>query len=64
MGQIVKRGLHGREVEELIETFCNKQNIEDVDRFTAMTLADLSTLHSGAIIAVVGGWGNWQFCAN
>jgi len=52
MGQIVKRGLHGQEVENLIETFCNEQNIEDIDRFTAMTLADLSTLHSGAIIGL------------
>jgi len=52
MGQIVKLGLHGQEVENLIETFCNEQNIEDIDRFTAMTLADLSTLHSGAIIGL------------
>jgi len=52
MGQIVKRGLHNQEVEDLIETFCSTQNIEDVDRFTAMTLVDLSTLHSGAIISL------------
>jgi len=52
MGQIVKRGLHGSEAEALIENYCVKQNIEDIDKFTAMTLADLSTLHAGAIIGL------------
>ncbi len=52
MGQIVRQDLHGKEAEELIETYCRKQNIEDVDRFTAMTLADLSALHVGAIIGL------------
>lgn len=52
MGQIVKQGLHGSAAEELIETYCQNQGIADIDKFTAMTLADLSTLHAGAIIGL------------
>jgi Fic family protein len=52
MGQIVKQGLHGSAAEELIETYCQDQGIADIDKFTAMTLADLSTLHAGAIIGL------------
>ena len=52
MGQIVKQGLHGSAAEELIESYCQEQGIEDIDKFTAMTLADLSTLHAGAIIGL------------
>jgi len=52
MGQIVKQGLHGTAAEILIENYCKEQRIEDIDKFTAMTLADLSTLHAGAIIGL------------
>ena len=52
MGQIVKKVLHGAETEELIESYCKEQEIKDIDKFTAMTLADLSTLHAGAIIGL------------
>jgi len=52
MGQIVKQGLHGPAVEELIESYCQEQGIKDIDKFTAMTLADLSVLHAGAIIGL------------
>ncbi|NKB46177.1 MAG: hypothetical protein GKR77_00105, partial [Legionellales bacterium] len=52
MGQIVRQGLHGIEVEQFIEAYCRKQNIEAIDKFTAMTLADLSSLHAGAIIGL------------
>ena len=52
MGKIVKQGLHGNKAEELITTYCQKQQIEEVDKFTAMTLADLSSLHAGAIIGL------------
>ena len=52
MGQIVRQGLHGTEAEELIEAYCCKQSIEDIDKFAAMTLADLSSLHEGAIIGI------------
>ncbi|QIB64770.1 Fic family protein [Kineobactrum salinum] len=52
MGQIVRQGLHGVEAEKLIEAYCQKQNIEDTDKFAAMTLADLGSLHAGAIIGL------------
>lgn len=52
MGQVVKHGLHGSAAEELIESYCQEQGVEDIDKFTAMTLADLSTLHAGAIIGL------------
>lgn len=52
MGKIVKQGLHGSAAEELIENYCQEQGIEDIDKFTAMTLADLSALHAGAIIGL------------
>lgn len=52
MGKIVKQGLHGKAAENLIENYCQEQEIEDTDKFTAMTLADLSTLHAGAVIGL------------
>lgn len=52
MGQIVKQNLHGTHAEELITNYCQQNNIEETDKFTAMTLADLSALHAGAIIGL------------
>lgn len=52
MGQIVRHGLHESAAEELIESYCKEQGIEGIDKFTAMTLTDLSTLHAGAIIGL------------
>lgn len=52
MGQIVRQGLHGTSAEELIENYCQQYEIKDIDKFTAMTLADLSALHAGAIIGL------------
>jgi Fic family protein len=52
MGQIVKRNLHGQKAEEFIESYCTKNDIEDAIKFTAMTLADLSALHAGAIVGL------------
>ena len=52
MGQVVRQGLHGTKAEECIENYCLEQGIKDTDKFTAMTLADLSTLHIGAIIGL------------
>ena len=49
MGQIVKRGLHGTATEALIEHYCRQHKIKDIDKFTAIALADLSALHAGAI---------------
>lgn len=52
MGLVVKKGLHGKRAEGLIEDFCEKNSIDDIAKFTAMTLADLSALHAGAIIGL------------
>ena len=52
MGQIIRQGLHGTEAEQFIMAYCRKQNIEDIDKFAAMTLADLGSLHAGAIIGL------------
>jgi len=52
MGLVVKNGLHGKKAEDYIENFCKQNGIDETARFTAMTLADLSTLHAGAIIGL------------
>lgn len=52
MGQVVKRNLHGREAEQFIERYCANNDIDSSEKFTAMTLADLSALHAGAIIGL------------
>lgn len=52
MGQIIKQGLHGSAAEERIENYCREQEIADTHKFAAMTLADLGTLHAGAIIGL------------
>lgn len=52
MGLVVKKGLHGKPAEALIEDFCRKHEIRDQAKFTAMALTDLSTLHAGAIIGL------------
>ena len=49
MRKIAKKALRGVDVDRLIEAYCHKNNIEEADRFAAVTLADLKTLHSGTI---------------
>jgi Fic family protein len=52
MGQVVKRNLHGKYAEQFIERYCTDNNIESSEKFTAMTLADLSALHAGGIVGL------------
>lgn len=52
MGLVVRDGLHGEAIEKHIEKYCADKDITEVDKFTAMTLADLSSLHAGAIIGL------------
>lgn len=52
MGLIVKNGLHNKKAEDYIENFCKQNGIDETAKFTAMTLADLSTLHAGAIVGL------------
>jgi hypothetical protein len=52
MGQVVKNCLHDTAAEDLIKNYCMEQGIKDIDKFIAMTLADLGNLHVGAIIGL------------
>ncbi|MBV1878709.1 MAG: Fic family protein [Pseudomonadales bacterium] len=52
MGLVVKQGLHGKQAEDFIEHYGHEHGIANTDKFTAMTLAELSTLHAGAIIGL------------
>ncbi len=52
MGRVVRDGLHGEAIEKRIEQYCVDKAITEVDRFTAITLADLGSLHIGAIIGL------------
>ncbi|MCY4303299.1 MAG: hypothetical protein OXC62_00695 [Aestuariivita sp.] len=52
MGHVVRNGLHGDAIQIHVEKYCVEKNIVEKDRFTAMTLADLSSLHAGAIIGL------------
>jgi len=52
MGQIIKSDLHGSSIEAHIESYCEENEIEMSEKFIAMTLADLESLHAGAIIGL------------
>ncbi len=52
MGQVVRQGLHGKAAQDLIETFCRKKSIANINKFVAMTLADLSTLNAAGMIGL------------
>lgn len=52
MGEVVRQKLYGQEAEALIASFCAKAEIDNTDKFIAMALADLDTLHAGAIIGL------------
>ncbi len=52
LGLMVRDGLHGKEVEKRIEKYCADRDIAETDKFTAIILADLSSLHVGAIIGL------------
>lgn len=52
MGQVVKQNLHGYAAEQFIEQYCKEKNVENAEKFTAMTLTDLGALHAGAIVGL------------
>ncbi len=52
MGQVIKHGLHGKEIEQHIGNYCQENTIEQNDKFIAMALTDLGSLHAGAIIGL------------
>ncbi len=52
MGRVIREGLHGDAIEKYIENYCADTNIAESDKFKAITLADLNSLHTGAIIGL------------
>ena len=52
MGQVIRKGMHGPAIETHIEAYCGENNIEQSEKFIAMTLADLDSLHSCSIIGI------------
>lgn len=52
MGQVIQANLHGNNIEDHIEKYCQENNIEQSDKFTAMAITDLESLHIGAIIGL------------
>ena len=63
MGQIIREDLHNNLAEQLIIDYCHANDITDIDKFTAMALADLSLVHAGAIVGLgitASQLENWQ----
>lgn len=52
MGKIIRLGLHGQAIDSFIADYCDGHSIENIDKFTAITLADLNSLHAGAIVGL------------
>lgn len=52
MGQIIRQNLHGHDALHAIEAYGDAEQIMDMSKFVAMTLADLDMLHLGAIIGL------------
>jgi len=52
MGQIIKNDMRDSDIEAHIESYCEENKIELSEKFIAMTLADLESLHAGAIIGL------------
>lgn len=52
MGRIVRDGLHGNAADHAIREFCEANGITELDKFIAMTKAELETLHDGMIWSI------------
>ncbi|MCY4150059.1 MAG: Fic family protein [Gammaproteobacteria bacterium] len=52
MGMVIREGLHGSDIEIHIEKYCADREINEVDKFMAITLADLDSLHAGIIVGL------------
>ncbi len=50
MGEVIRKSLHGKGMESFIRAYCQQQKISQQDRFVAMLLTDLGSLHIGAIV--------------
>lgn len=52
MGMVIRAGIHDDEAATYIRTFGENAGITEIDKFVAMTLADLNALHSGGIVGL------------
>ena len=52
MGLVIRSGLHGKAAEKCVERFCAERQIPDVEKFTAMAMTDLDTLHVNGIVGL------------
>ena len=53
IGYIVRNGIIGCEIKQEIERYCTEHSINDKNQFLALTVHELSKLHTGAL---------WEIC--
>lgn len=52
LGNIIREMLTGHEIESSLENYCDKNQIEEKDKFISIAIAELNNIHSGAIIGL------------
>ncbi len=52
MGEIILYGCHGQSLEAHIESYCRSMKLEESDKFMAITLTELDSLHEGNIVGL------------
>lgn len=52
MGQIIRNNIIDKKLHEFLSDYCGENNIEQPEKFIAMTITDLMHLHEGAIIGL------------
>ncbi len=52
MGQIIKNGLYDDKARFWMEKYCQNHDITDQDKFVAMILTDMNSLHEGNIVGM------------
>lgn len=52
MGDIIRFDYHGKRLEEHIESYCGSRELQESDKFMAITLTELDFLHEGNIVGL------------
>jgi Fic family protein len=52
MGLVIRNDISGAKISAFLSRYCHDNQIEQPDKFIAMTIADLEQLHEGAIIGL------------
>ncbi|MFT5880563.1 MAG: Fic family protein [Moritella sp.] len=52
LGDIIREMLTGHEIESSLENYCDKNQIDEKDKFISIAIAELNNIHSGAIIGL------------